>query len=315
MSITTHHRATNHRSTSVTVATSGAAVAAEPRKIGLVAAWGRYPLVIAQSLSQQGYQVYCLGVRQHADPALAEVCHEFEWIGLGKLGRAIRYFSRHGVERVTMAGKFHKVVLFQPWVWFKHLPDWRAARRFYPHFLLTRKDRKDDTLLSAIIDEFALDGITFEPPTNYLPELLVKFGQLSARAPSHAQRKDIEFGWKLAKEIGRLDVGQSVAVKGQAALAIEAIEGTDECIRRAGTLCRAGEFTIVKVAKPQQDMRFDVPTIGMGTMHSMVAAGARVLAVEAGKTIIVDEPEVVRYANQHKLVIVAVDEETVSGEW
>jgi DUF1009 family protein len=316
MSTTTNQPSTSRRPLSVATSHHAAAASSEKRKIGLVAGWGRYPLVIAESLTRQGYEVYCLGARQHADPALAEVCHDFDWIGLGKLGGAIRYFSRHGVRRVAMAGKFHKVLLYQPWVWFRHLPDWRAVRRFYPHFVLSRKDRKDDTLLGAIIEEFAMDGIAFEPPTDFLPELLVKFGQLSARAPTHAQRKDIEFGWTLAKEMGRLDVGQSVAVKGQAALAIEAIEGTDQCIRRAGELCRSGEFTVVKVAKPRQDMRFDVPTIGMGTMQSMLAAGARVLAVEAGKTIIVDEPEVVRFANEHKLVVVAVDEErVVSGEW
>ena len=282
-------------------------------KIGLVAGWGRYPLVIAESLSRQGFQVHCLGAKEHADPALAQICHDFRWIGLGKLGAAIRYFRTQGVERVTMAGKFHKVLLYQPWVWFKHLPDWRAVRRFYPHFVLARKDRKDDTLLGAVIDEFALDGIEFEPPTKYLPELLVKLGQLTARGPSHAQRVDIQFGWTLAKEMGRLDVGQSVAVKGRAALAVEAIEGTDECIRRAGELCRSGDFTIVKVAKPQQDMRFDVPTIGMGTLQTMLAAGGRVLAVEAGRTIIVDEPEVVEFANRNKLVIVALDEEKVAA--
>jgi DUF1009 family protein len=254
-----------------------------------------------------GFRVQCLGAKGHADPALAAVCDDFRWIGLGKLGGAIRYFRRRGVRQVTMAGKFHKVVLFQPWVWLKHLPDWRAVKRFYPHFLLARKDRKDDTLLGAIVEEFALDGIRFEPPTSYLPELLVKLGQLTARGPTAAQRKDIEFGWTLAKELGRLDIGQSVAVKGRAALAVEAIEGTDECIRRAGTLCTAGEFTVVKVAKPQQDMRFDVPTIGIGTLRSMADAGARVLAVEAGKTIIVDEPEVIEFANQHRLVVVALE--------
>jgi DUF1009 family protein len=279
------------------------------RRIGLVAGWGRYPVVIAESLKRQGYDVFCLGAMHHADPELARHCADFQWIGLGKLGRAIRYFRRQGLSRATMAGKFHKVIFYQPWVWLKHVPDWRAARAFYPHFLLSRKDRKDDTLLTTLTEEFARDGIRFEPPTNYLPELLVKFGQLTRRGPTAAQRKDIEFGWTLAKEMGRLDVGQSVAVKGQAALAIEAIEGTDECIRRAGQLCRAGEFTVVKVAKPQQDMRFDVPTIGMGTLVTMADAGARVLAVEAGRTVIVDEPEVIEFANSRRLVIVALEDD------
>jgi len=119
---------------------------------------------------------------------------------------------------------------------------------------------------------------------------------------------DIDFGWKLAKEMGRLDVGQSVAVSGRAPLAIEAIEGTDECIRRAGALCKAGGFTVVKVAKPQQDMRFDVPTIGLGTLETLAAAGGRVLAIEAGRTIIIDQAHVIEFANRQKLVVVALDE-------
>jgi hypothetical protein len=281
--------------------------------IGLIAGWGRYPIVIAQELTRQGYKVQCLGGVGMADPELARHCDDFRWIGIAKLGKAIRYFRRRGVRQVTMAGKFHKVLLFQPWFLLKNLPDWRAARRFFPHFASGRKDKRDDTLLSAIIEEFALDGIAFEPPTKYLPELLVKFGQLTTRGPSATERKDIAFGWRLAKELGRLDVGQSVAVKGQAALAVEAIEGTDECIRRAGKLCAAGEFTVVKVAKPQQDMRFDVPTIGLLTLESMCQAGGRVLAVEAGKTIIVDQPQVIEFANRNRLVVVAVEETADSG--
>jgi UDP-2,3-diacylglucosamine hydrolase len=276
------------------------------RKIGLLAGWGRYPLVVAEALSRQGYQTFCLGVEGHADPALAGLCADFQWVGLAKLGRAIAYFRRHGVRDVTMAGKIHKSILFQPWTWFRHLPDWRTARRFYQHFLLPRKDRKDDTLLLEVVKEFARSGMVVAPATNYAPELLVRYGQLTRRGPSLSERKDIEFGWKLAKEMGRLDVGQSVAIKGRATLAIEAIEGTDQCILRAGELCRSGHFTVVKVAKPQQDMRFDVPTIGWGTLSTMVKAGASCLAIETGRTILLDEPKVLEYANQQRLAIVSL---------
>jgi hypothetical protein len=137
--------------------------------------------------------------------------------------------------------------------------------------------------------------------------LLVKKGRLTRRGPSSVQTDDIRFGWQLAKEMGRLDVGQSVAVKNRAVLAVEAVEGTDQCIRRAGDLCPAGDFTVVKVAKPQQDMRFDVPTVGLGTLESMVAAGARVLAVEADRTILIDREEFLDFANRNKLIIVALE--------
>ncbi|HEY4309338.1 MAG TPA: UDP-2,3-diacylglucosamine diphosphatase LpxI [Pirellulales bacterium] len=280
------------------------------RKVGILAGWGRYPVVIAEALVEQGYEVCCLGVKGHADPALAKLSHEFGWVGLAKIGQAVRFFRVRGVTHVTMAGKIHKFLLFQPWVWFKHLPDWRAVRAFYPHFATTKKDRRDDTLLTTVIEEFARDGITFAPATDFLPELLVNLGQLTKRGPSRLEAKDIEFGWTMAKEMGRLDIGQSVTVKGRATLAVEAIEGTDECIRRAGKLCAPG-FTVIKVAKPKQDMRFDVPTIGVGTLQTMIEAGASCLAVEAGRTIIIDEPDVIRFADRHKLSIVAVNDGTI----
>ena len=280
-------------------------------RIGLLAGWGRYPVVIAEALRRQGREVYCLGTIGHADAALADVCHDFHWLGMAKFGAAIRYFHRHDVTEIMMAGKIFKVRLFERWSWVRHLPDPRTIRMFLPHFLTRKKDCRDDSLLMAIVEEFAREGIRFAPATDYVPELLVKEGQLTRRSPTAWQQKDIEFGWKIAKEMGRLDIGQSVAVKNQAVLAVEAIEGTDQCIRRAGTLCQAGEFTIVKVAKPQQDMRFDVPTIGVGTLESMLDSGARVLAVEAGRTIVIDEQEAIDFANQHRLVIVALDAESL----
>ncbi|MDZ4820204.1 MAG: UDP-2,3-diacylglucosamine diphosphatase LpxI [Planctomycetota bacterium] len=276
-------------------------------RIGLVAGWGRFPIVLAETLRESGYPIYCLGVKDHADPVLQSICTDFKWIGLAKLGGSIRYFKRNGVTAATMAGKIHKVRLYQRWAWLKHLPDWAALKTFYPHFIASKKDRRDDTLLTAIVDAFSTAGITFGPATDYAPELLVKFGQLTQRGPSTAQLKDIELGWTLAKEMGRLDVGQSVVVKDRTPIAIEAIEGTDECIRRAGQLCRAGGFTVVKTAKPQQDMRFDVPTIGLGTLETMLATGGKLLAVEANRTILVDQQQCIDFANQHGLIVVALD--------
>jgi DUF1009 family protein len=280
---------------------------------GLLAAWGRYPIVIAQTLRQRGVRVVCIGVKGHADPQLRTHCDEYVELGMGKLGAASRFFRRHGVKNATMAGKIHKTVMFQRDFLVKHFPDWKAFRTFFPHFLSKSQDRKDDTLNLALANFFEREGIHFAPATDLLPELLVKTGVLSKRHPSNSELKDIRFGWELAKEMGRLDVGQTVAVKGQAVLAIEAVEGTDLCIRRAGELCAGGGFTVVKVAKPRQDMRFDVPTIGMGTLKSLVAAGARVLAVEADKTIVVDAPEVVAYANRHRITIVAFQDEAVTA--
>ncbi len=283
-----------------------------PSRIGLMAGWGRYPLLVVEALRRQGSEVYCLGVVGHADPKLAEICRDFQWSGLARFGAAIRYFKRHAVSDVIMAGKIHKVVLFKPWMIVRNMPDLRTIRMFIPHFLTHKKDNKDDTLLGAIVEEFAREGMRFGRPTDYAAELLVSKGQLTRRGPSAWQWKDIHFGWKLAKEMGRLDVGQSVAVKDQAALAIEAVEGTDECIRRAGLLCRAGGFSVVKVAKPQQDMRYDVPTVGLKTVENIASSGGRVLAIEAGRTILLDGPEVIDFADRHGLVIVAIDEEAAA---
>lgn len=276
------------------------------RRVGILAGWGRLPLVLAESLRSQGCEVYCLGTIGHADPALADVCDDFRWSGVAKFGAAIRYFQRRGVTEVTMVGKIFKVRLFQRWRWLRILPDLRTIRMFLPHFWTRNKDCRDDSLLGTVVEEFASEGIRFAPITDLAPELLVNEGQLTRRGPTAWQQKDIEFGWKMAKEMGRLDIGQSVVVKDQAVLAVEAVEGTDECIRRAGMLCPQGGFTVVKVAKPQQDMRFDVPTIGLGTLETLHNAGGKVLAVEAGRTIFLDQNEVIEYAERNGVVVVAL---------
>ncbi|MFM8250628.1 MAG: LpxI family protein [Planctomycetota bacterium] len=282
-----------------------------PSRIGLLAGWGRFPIIVAEALQAQGHSVYCLGVKHHADAnALRARVTDYREIGLARIGTAIRYYRRHQVQRATMAGKIHKVRLFDRRAWVHIIPDWVGLCTFFPHYITRRQDRRDDTLLSAIIQSFAAGGVQFAPATDYAPELLVKLGHLAGPAPTPAQQQDIQFGWRLAKEMGRLDVGQSVAVKGRAVLAVEAIEGTDQCIRRAGTLCQAGGFSVVKVAKPQQDMRFDVPTIGLGTLTSLIESGGKLLAVEAHKTIWIDREECVRLANQHRICLLALPGDT-----
>ncbi len=277
------------------------------RRIGLVAGWGRFPLLVAQSLKRQGCEVHCIGLRGHADESLAASCDSFLWSGVARLGQHIRHFRRLRVEQATLAGKvFKHRVLFRAGGWLSLVPDLRTVRAFFPLFVLGKQDRNDDTLLTVVVNEYARSGITMAPATDYAPQLLARAGLLTSRAPTAAEQADIEYGWPLAKEMGRLDIGQAVAVKGRAILAVEAVEGTDACIRRAGELCRQGGFTVVKVAKPQQDMRFDVPTIGRGTIESLVAAGASCLAIEAEKTIVVDEEEVLTLANRQRLAIVSL---------
>jgi len=185
---------------------------------------------------------------------------------------------------------------------------------FYDHFIARKSDSRDDAFLLAFVSMMQRYGLTVVPATYFAPELLVKKGNLTGSTISAAQQRDIEFGWELAKQMGGLDVGQTVAVKDRAVLAVEAIEGTDRCIARAGELCKKGGFTVVKVAKPQQDSRFDVPTIGVGTLESIVLAGGRCLAVEAEHTIIINEPDVIAFARKHHLIIVAVEDKMVARQ-
>ena len=281
-------------------------IVAVPSKVGIIAGRGRYPIYLAEALKQQGIGVYCLGIVNHADPVLKSMCTEWSPLGLGRLQTAFRFFRRHGLTYGTMAGGINRRLLLDPLLLWKQLPDWYTLRTFAPMFLTRRKDCNADTLLGAVVDAFTQNGFQLLPATDIIPDLLMKRQKLTRRGPNSAEWKDIRFAWTLAKELGRLDIGQCVCVSGQAALAVEAMEGTDACIRRAGSLCPGKGFTVVKLAKPQQDMRFDVPTFGLMTIQAMYEAGARVLAIEADKTIFIDRQDVVDFANRHNLCIISI---------
>jgi DUF1009 family protein len=271
--------------------------------IGLLAGSGRFPILFAEAARRQGLCVACVGIQYEVPEELRSLCASFQVVGVAKLGRMIRAFRRERVQRIVMAGKVTKNVIYTPWRVLQLCPDLRTLQWWYRR---ERADNRDDSILLSLIAEFQRDGMTFASALDFCPELLVKQGILTRREPTSAERRDIEFGWSLAKEMGRLDVGQSVAVKERAALAVEAIEGTDRCIERAGQLCRSGGWTLVKVAKPQQDMRFDVPTIGVATIENLHKARAKVLAIEAARTILLDQPEVVALADRYGLAIVAL---------
>lgn len=280
-----------------------ARAAGEADPIGLLAGSGRFPILFAEAARRQGLKVACVGIRFEAPEVLRDLCDSFEVIGVSKLGGMIRSFRRRGARRIVMAGKVTKSVMYTPGRFVRLWPDSRMIRFWFRNLA----DKRDDSILLGVIAEFERDGMGFASALDYCPELLVTQGVLTRRRPSAAELKDVEFGWKLAKEMGRLDVGQSVAVKESAAVAVEAIEGTDRCIERAGQLCRAGGWTLVKVAKPQQDLRFDMPTVGVTTIENLHKAGARVLAIEAGMTIVIDQPDVVALADRYGISIVALE--------
>lgn len=275
--------------------------------VGLVAGWGQFPVQVAQALVRDGRHVCCVAITGHASTDLESICDHVMWSGVGKLGGHLKYFRRNGVEEVTMAGKLFKAdLLFSGSVWLRHLPDWSCIRTLGPSLLGRNRDARDDSLLLAVTDAYHKAGLDVCPATDFAPELLVKEGTLTGRSVDAKLQNDIEAGWKVAKQMGAMDIGQSITIKDGTVIAVEAIEGTDACIERTGELCRKGGWTLVKVSKPEQDMRFDVPTIGPQTIERVRDAGGKAIVIEAGKTIIVGEEEMIALARQAGITIVAL---------
>jgi len=264
-------------------------------KIGLIAGKSNFPLIFAQSAQKQGFEVVAAAHRGETDPALERLVSSLQWVSVGQLSKIIRFFKKAGVARAVMAGGITKGRLFT------HLrPDLRALK------LLSRmKHVGDDGILRGVAAELEGEGIVIVSPTLYLPELVVPCGVLSRRQPTAAEMRDIQFGCTIAREIGRLDIGQCVVVRRQAVLAVEAIDGTDDTIRRGGLL--AGEkAVVVKLSKPNQDLRFDVPAVGLGTIEVMQEVKASVLALEAGKTLMFDREAMLQLADQSKIAVIGL---------
>jgi len=261
-------------------------------KIGLIAGKGQFPLLFAQAAQRHGCRVVAVAHRGETDPALAGLADEIHWIYVGQLGKIIRHLKAAGVTRAVMAGGISRGRLFS-----QFRPDLTALK------VVRRAGAgRDDRLLSAVAAELEQEGITIAPSTLFLEDLLAPPGQLSRRAPSPAEMQDVDLGFKVARELGRLDLGQCVVVRRQVVVALEAIEGTDECIRRGGRLAGPG-CVVIKVSKPAQDLRFDVPAVGVETLESMREVKAAVLAVEAGKTLIFDREDMLRRADRAKIAV------------
>jgi hypothetical protein len=268
------------------------------QKIGLIAGNGDFPVEFARAAKRQGLTVVAVAHEGETQPELAQWTDRIVWIKVGQLGKLIKAFQENGVRDVLMAGGIRKTRLFSG-----GLPDLRGAA------LLARMlAKKDDSILRAVAAELESEGIVVRESTLYLDSLLAPPGVLTKRVPTKDEWKDISFGWQLAKEIGRLDIGQTVVVKDQAVLAVEAIEGTDEAIRRGGRLCGSGAV-VVKVCKPQQDLRFDLPATGVRTVATMGEVKAACLAVEAGKTIVIQREAVIEQANAAGIAIVSLDDQ------
>jgi DUF1009 family protein len=274
----------------------------EPGVLGLIAGGGRLPFLVAAGARKAGLTVVCVGFAGSVDGQLAGDVDVFHTVSVARPTGWIRRLRRHGVSRTIMVGQVAKSRLLTPWKIVRYLPDWRAFRVYY--WRLRGKDRQTDSLLTALADELASGGIVLEDSTMYCKDQLATKGVLTTHQPS--SQADIDFGWQIAKKVGDLDIGQAVAVKDRQVIAVEAIEGTAEMIQRAGQFCKAKGWTLVKTAKPRQDMRFDVPCVGPDTIRSLAQNGGRCLVVEADKTIILDKPQTLDLANQLGIAVVAL---------
>lgn len=279
-------------------------------KLGLIAGNGRFPFLLLDAARAQGFAVTVAAIREETDP---EINHRgaidekisVHWLSLGELSRLIEIFHKEGVAMAVMAGQVkHKQI-------FSHIkPDWRLAK-----LLLNLRTRNTDMLLGAVAKVLGDEGIELISSTAFLEPLLASEGVLTSRAPDEEERKNIDYGLTVARSVAAFDIGQTVVVAAQACVAVEAMEGTDATIERAGALMRTLEeeastlerrLTVVKVAKPKQDMRFDVPVIGTRTVETMIAAGATCLSVEAGRTLLFDRDALVATADAAAIAIVAV---------
>ena len=270
-------------------------------QIGIIAGMGELPVIIAKDARERGYKVITVALETLASLEMDSVSDEIRWVNPGKFGELIDILKKHQIKEAIMAGKVPKSLLFKS----KITPDLRAVK-----LLFSIKDKSDDAILNAITKELAGEGIEIIDTTKFSPHLLTPVGCLTRKKPDEEQWKDIEFGWKIAREIGKLDIGQTVVIKGKAVMAIEAIEGTDEAILRGGKWAGDGAV-VVKVSKPQQDMRMDVPAVGPDTLKSMENVTAKVLALEAHRSMIVDRETVIRVAESAGIVIVGISSETM----
>lgn len=264
-------------------------------KIGLLAGVGKLPVEFAAAAGRLGFAVHAVALLDEVDGALEGCVAEYTKISVGQLDAVIAFLKERDIAKVTMIGKVTKELLLGG----KLALDARGQK-----LLFSLPDHSDDTILLAIVREFAAEGVQVVDQTALIRSLMVAEGVHTKRVPTEAERADMEFGFKMAKAIGGLDIGQTVVVKDLAVLAVEAVEGTDACILRGGVL--AADAVVAKVAKPKQDVRFDMPTVGTKTLESMIAAGAKALVMEAGKTLLVEREKVVALAEQNGITIAAM---------
>ena len=262
----------------------------------LVAGDGNLPVAMAKSAQQNGFEVVCISLSSDNYKELKKYCSKVVSFGPGQVNSITKFLKEEGIKQLTFLGKVSKTMLVK-----RPKLERRAIE-----MMKEMKKLNDDDVMLKIIEEMESIGITILDQTIFIKNLMVQKGVLSKLAPTNAQLADIEYGYSIAKQMGGLDIGQSVVMKDRMIMAIEAIEGTDRCIKRGGKLAKGKNAIVVKVSKPAQDKRFDIPAVGLRTIKTMKKYGANVLALESGETIIVDADKMIDFANKNNIVIVAV---------
>jgi UDP-2,3-diacylglucosamine hydrolase len=260
---------------------------------GLIAGNGRFPFLVLDGARAAGVELAVVAIKEETDPEIEKVASKVTWVGIGQLGKMISFFKANGVTQAVMAGQVKHVQIFS-----SSLPDLRMVK-----MLWNLERRNTDALIGGVAGELAKEGIELIDSTHFIKDQLAAAGTMTRRKPSKSELGDIEYGLQIAAELGRLDLGQTVVVRARACVAVEAMEGTDATIRRAGELAK-GSLTVVKVAKPNQDMRFDVPVVGVPTIRTMAEAGATCLSVTAGKTLIFDRSEMLAAADDAGIAVI-----------
>jgi DUF1009 family protein len=278
-------------------------------RYGLIAGNGQFPFMVIEGARSAGVSLSVAAIREEADPEIERQVESVAWVGIGQLGKMIRFFKAEGVEKAIMAGQVKHVRIFSG-----AIPDARMLK-----MLLKLPRRNTNSLLGGIASELAAEGIELIDSTCFLQELLPVAGVVTHRKPNADEREDIAYGQEITHQLAALNLGQTIVVRGKACVAIEAMEGTDSTIRRAGEIMRGdhqrgtekakprgGPLTVIKLSKPDLDMRFDVPVVGAPTIQEMIDAGATCLCVSAGKTLLFDRDKLISLADKNKIAIIAV---------
>lgn len=275
-----------------------------PAPIGLIAGGGRLPMMVAEGLNRQGYQVHGLGLRNHYPAELPALCASWQEAAVLRLGSWGRLLSRRGVRHAIMVGRVDKAgMMFDPWRFVKNLPDWRTISAWYKHL---RHDRRSHNMLRVVALELERQGVELLDSTSPIADQMASVGVMTRRPPTSDENGDVAFAFPLLNQLLRLDIGQAIAVKDRDVIAVEGIEGTDRMIERAGQLCRRGGWTLCKGARAGHDRRSDVPTVGVQTLENLSRGGGTCLALAAGDVIMIDKPEMLAAADRLGICVVGV---------